>query len=84
MPEVYAEDALRFLLDDRRRLNLGDPDQYDSRKLLSAIYPLLTEDQQVELEAYIISWNLILRYLDLEGLTWRGLEQLYLLQAIPP
>jgi hypothetical protein len=83
MPEAYAEDASRFLLDDRRRLNLGDPDQYDSRKLISAIYPFLTEDQQAELEAYIISWNLILRYRGLEGLRWLGLERLYLLQAIP-
>jgi hypothetical protein len=26
VPAAYAEDALRFLLDDRRRLNLGEPD----------------------------------------------------------
>ena len=82
-PEAYAEEAFRFLLDDRRRLNLGDHEQYDSRKLLSAIYRFLTEDQRTELEAYIISWNLVFRYRRLEGLRWRGLEQLYLLQAIP-
>jgi hypothetical protein len=43
----------------------------------------LTSVSGAELEAYIISWNLILRYRGLEGLWWRGLEQLYLLQVIP-
>jgi hypothetical protein len=84
VPEAYAEDALRFLLGDRRRLNLGDNQQYDSRRLISAIYPFLTEAQRTELEAYIVSWNLVLPYRGVEGLKCRGLEQLYLLQAIPP
>ena len=84
VPDAYAEDVLRFLLDDSRRLNLGDHQQYDSRRLVSAIYPFLSEGQRSELEAYIVSWNLILRDRGLQGLRWRGLEQLYLLQAIPP
>jgi hypothetical protein len=83
VPEEYTEDALRFLLGDRRRLNLGDHQQYDSRKLISAIYPQLTEAQRAELETHIVLWDLVLPYRGLDGLRYRGLEQLYLLQAIP-
>ncbi|QIN80149.1 hypothetical protein GBA65_18310 [Rubrobacter marinus] len=83
VPDAYTGDVLRFLLGDRRRLNLGDHQQYDSRKLITAVYPLLTEARRTELETYIVSWDLILPYRGLEGLRYRKLEQLYLLQAIP-
>jgi hypothetical protein len=80
---MYADDALRFLLGDRRRLMLGDHEQYDSRTLISAIYPFLSRKQQVELEERILSWNLIRKYYGKDALAVRGLEQLYLLQEIP-
>lgn len=83
VPEEYAEDALRFLLGDRRRLNLGDHQQYDSRKLISAVYPLLTVAQRTALETHIVTWNTVFPYRGPEGLRYRGIEQLYLLQAIP-
>lgn len=83
VPELYAEDALRFLTGDTRRLELGDSEQYETRQLIKAIYPFLSADQRAELEDLILSYNLILSYRGIEGLRWRGLEQLYLLQEIP-
>lgn len=83
VPATYAGDALRFLLGDRRRLNLGDHEQYDSRTLITAIYRFLDREQQVDLEAYILSWNVIRKHYGKDALKFRGLEQLYLLQAVP-
>jgi hypothetical protein len=83
VPELYAEDALRFLTGDTRRLELGDSEQYDTRQLIKAIYPFLSTGQRNELEDLILSYNLILSYRGVEGLRWRGLEQLHLLQEIP-
>jgi hypothetical protein len=83
IPELYAEEAFQFLLEDRRRFELGDHEQYDSRQLISAIYPVLPDSQRVELEGAIIAYTPIRKYLGVEGLRRRGLESLYLLQAIP-
>jgi hypothetical protein len=83
VPELYAEDALRFLTGDTRRLKLGDSEQYDTRLLIKVIYPFLSADQRAELEDSILSYNPILRYRGIEGLRSRGLAQLYLLQDIP-
>jgi hypothetical protein len=83
LPELYADDAFRFLTGDKRRLDLGDHDQYDTRQLLKAIYSHLTVAQRVELEAFILSYNYIRKYAGVDGLRWRGIEQLYLLQAVP-
>ena len=84
MPELYADDALHFLAEDTRRLELGDTEQYDTRQLIKAIYPFLSTDQRVKLETSILSYNAVFRYLELYGLKRRGLEQLYLLHEIPP
>jgi hypothetical protein len=83
LPELYAEEACQFLLEDRRRFELGDREQYDSRQLISAIYPVLLDSQRAELEEAIIAYTPIRKHLGVEGLRWRGLESLYLLQAIP-
>lgn len=82
-PEVYSVDAFHFLMGDVRRLDLGDHDQYDTRQLLRAIYPHLTTVQRTELEGFILSYNYIRKYAGVNGLRWRGIEQLYLLQAVP-
>ncbi len=83
VPEVYAVDALQFLLADKRRLDLGDREQYDSRRLVRAIYPFLTDDQRAELEAFILSYTPVWKRGGIRALQLRGLEQLFLLQSIP-
>ncbi|MFL6227832.1 MAG: hypothetical protein ACJ741_03525 [Pyrinomonadaceae bacterium] len=81
--ETYADDACRFLTGDRRRLELGDHDQYDTRQLLKAIYPHLCESSRAELESFILSHIYIMKYSGVRGLRWRGIEQLRLLQSVP-
>jgi nucleoside phosphorylase len=83
LPEAYSVDAFRFLMGDIRRLDLGDHDQYDTRQLLKAIYPRLTQAQRAELDDFILSYDYIRKYAGVAGLRWRGIEQLYLLQAVP-
>ncbi len=83
VPERYATDTLQFLLADQRRLNLGDHEQYDSRQLIKAIYPFLSDSQRVKLESFILAYMPIWKYRGVRGLRWWRLEQLYLLQAIP-
>lgn len=83
LPDIYSADALGFLMGDVRRLDIGDHDQYDTRQLLRAIYPHLTTSQRAELETFILSFNYIRKRSGLRGLRWRGIEQLYLLQAVP-
>ncbi|RPJ78059.1 MAG: hypothetical protein EHM20_04835, partial [Alphaproteobacteria bacterium] len=53
-PEMYKDQALEFLCKDQRRLELGENAQYDSRRLVNAIYPFLSKDQQSELEEFIL------------------------------
>jgi len=83
VPEMYAEDALQFILADKRRLDLGDHEQYDSRQLVRAIYPFLTDDQRAELEAFILSYTPVWKRGGIRALQLRGLEQLFLLHSIP-
>jgi hypothetical protein len=83
VPEIYSHDAQRFLLSDQRRLDLGDHEQYDSRQVIKAIYPFLSVEERSELEGSITSYRPIRKHRGLRGLRWSGLEQLYLLQAIP-
>lgn len=83
VPEYYADDALRFLIGDNRRLELGESERYDARQLIRAIYPFLSADQRVKLETSILSYDPILGYRKVLGLRWRGLEQMYLLHEIP-
>ena len=82
-PEQYVGEALQFLLGDARRFNLGDHEQYESRQLIAAICPFLTGTQRSELEAGILASGRIWTYRGMSGLRWRGLDQLYLLQALP-
>jgi hypothetical protein len=83
VPEAYAGDALHFLTSDRRRLQLGDHDQHDTRQLLKAIYPHLDAGQRAEVEDFILSYKYIRKYAGVNGLRWRGIDQLHLLQSVP-
>ena len=83
IPETYAKDACAYLLQDQRRLNLGDNGEYDSRQLITAIYPFLTEQEQLEIEDFIISYSPIHKNPVIGDLRWRGVEQYRLLSSIP-
>jgi hypothetical protein len=83
VPQDYADDACTFLLTDQRRLDLGDHEQYDSRQVIRAIYPYLNDGQRAKLEAHILAYAPIRKFLGVNGLRWRGIEQLHLLQSIP-
>jgi len=79
-----TEDAFNFLISDRRRLDLGDHQQYDSRQLIKVIIPNLTNEQLVLLESAILSYVPLKKYHGIGALRWRGLEKLFLLQCLPP
>lgn len=83
VPDRFAEEAWRFLLEDRRRFHLGDSERYDTRQLITSIYPYLTPAQRIACEAAIIAWTFDEKPRDLLDLRWRGIHQLMLLQAIP-
>jgi hypothetical protein len=83
IPEMYAEDAFEFLLADRRRLDLGDHEQYDTRQVIRAIYPHLNYEQRTKLETFILSYAPIYKTLGIIALRMRGIEQFRLLQSIP-
>lgn len=83
VPDLYADDALDFLLADRRRLDLGEHEQFDTRQLITATYPFLTAARQAGLEDYIITTTRNWKVSRTEHLRWSGLDTLYLLQAIP-
>jgi hypothetical protein len=84
VPNVYAGEALHFLLADRRRFNLGEVgNRYDTRQLIKAIYPCLTAAQQCAFDDAVLSWTFDYRPHDLDDLAWRGTHQLSLLQAVP-
>ena len=75
---------MKHSIGDQRRLMLGDVDQYDTRQLIQAIHPFLTEEQRIKkLETQILSFAPIHKQWGIRALQLRGLEQLYLLQSIP-
>lgn len=80
---LFSEEALTFLTSDQRRLDLGDNEQYDTRQLIKAIVPHLTDEQFVRLQAAILSYKPIKKYRGIGALRWYGLEQFYLLQCLP-
>lgn len=82
-PDIYAADALRFLLVDDRRLQLGDNDQYESCQLVKAVVPFLPDAQRTGLESFLFTYAPVWRTWPTKttGVRWRGLETLYLLQS---
>jgi|GEM_PF-1163505 len=83
LAEVFSKEALDFLTADQRRLDLGDHQQYDTRQLIKAIIPHLSEELILKLEAAILRYEPIHKYRGVRALRWRGLEKLYLLQCLP-
>jgi hypothetical protein len=82
-PEVYAEDALNFIIGDRRRLQLGHNEQYESCQLVKTIMPFLSGARRMKLESFILGYAPIWRSWPTKktAVRWRGLESLYLLQS---
>lgn len=83
VPKIYAQDAFLYLIKDTKRLNLGDSEEYDSRRIISAIFPFLSNEYQIKLEIFIISYNPIRKKSVIGDLKWRGIEQYRLLRSIP-
>lgn len=83
VPDLYATDALDFLLGDRRRLQLGDLQCYDTARLIAAIYPVLSDQQRDALDDYILADMERPPARSLDELRWQALDKLHLLQAIP-
>ena len=54
-PKLYFEDIYEYIIEDKRRLQVGD-NNYDSYELIEAVYPYLNESQRNFIE------NLILNY----------------------
>lgn len=80
---LYVAEACEFLLSDRRRFDLGDFEQYDSRQLISALVPRLNDEQYLRLEAAILSYDPSGKVGIAKNLQWRGLDKLHLLHSLP-
>lgn len=79
-----ADDAAAFVVGDPRRLRLGPNDAYESRQLLRALAPLLTGDQFLALEQFVLAeTGHPLPWPELASLRWRGTDQLHLLRELP-
>ncbi|MFD2170556.1 NACHT domain-containing protein [Tumebacillus lipolyticus] len=77
----YASTALKFLLNDPRRLTIGEHDDYDSRALIKSIIPHLQKSQLHELEDFIMTQTPRYKNLKLYGYYYQQMCQLRLLQA---
>lgn len=82
MPEQWAGEALKYIIGDKRRLELGG-NWYDSMQLISKIHLQLSESQRLVLEYFILSYTPIRKHMGVRGLEYRGIQQLHLLCAIP-
>lgn len=83
-PEIYAREALMFLLADARRLTLGGYGLFESRRVIRAIFPHLSKEERNALETHVLNFDPIHKVLGIRALELRGLDQLHLLQSIPP
>lgn len=83
-PEVCANRAVAFLERDARRLDLGEHQQYETRRLVRAIVPHLDREQYERLETAIREYDDLWKAGGVHALRERGLKQLYLLQEVPP
>ncbi|MDA0246181.1 MAG: ATP-binding protein [Chloroflexi bacterium] len=82
-PKQYTNEAYHFFVSDIRRFDIGDLYQYDSRKLVTSISPYLTSSQIQQLEGRILNYMPSYKRRGLRGLQASGIEQYYLLSAIP-
>lgn len=83
--EEYSNDIYDFLMNDQRRLELGDHEQYDTCQLLQAAFPYFSETQKNDLQTLILNYLPIYKFPDMGAgvLRWSGLEQYRLLHSIP-
>ncbi len=81
-PEHFREDALTFLLEDGKRLILGDHDDFDSLKLIQALCPYLSPEQNARLEEAIIAYQRPIKGNAAQVLRSRELRYLRLLSAM--
>lgn len=81
----YSNEIYDFLAGDQRRLELGDHEQYDTRQLLHAVFPYLSDTQKDSLETIILNYLPIHKFPGMGAgtLRWSGLEQYRLLSSIP-
>ncbi|HEX2094842.1 MAG TPA: hypothetical protein VHG28_20755 [Longimicrobiaceae bacterium] len=80
-----AQEAVRFLVTDPRRLDLGENEAFETRKLIEAIAPHLPDGALQELEEVVLSQTGKIRsfYGGGHALRWRGADQLNLLRSFP-
>lgn len=85
--DPLADEAALYLLSDRRRLELGDRGNFDSRRLITLIGPHLSVTRRDELQAFLVAcsrdvkrWARGKRHL----LEYRGEDEMLLLEAFPP
>lgn len=86
-PELLADEAVQYLLDDPRRLDLGDREGFDSRRLITLISPHLDEVRRDELQNFIVACSLdVQRWKGRQKqlLDCRGMDEMLLLEAFPP
>ena len=79
----FHQEAYEYLTTDSRRLNIGESDQFETRRLIRAIYPNLEKQQRENLEKYILKYDPINKNLGVDGLRRRGIEQYRILLSIP-
>ncbi len=84
--EHYPSEILDYLLSDIRRFQIGHSGQYDSRRLIKAVFPHLNSSQQQRLEDAILSYRKERRAstpVEWWSFYLSGMEQFRLLDAIP-
>lgn len=84
--EQYPSEILDYLLGDERRFQIGHSAQYDSWRLIKAVFPHLNSSQRQRLESAILAYR-EKRHESLPVEYWSfylsGIEQFRLLDAIP-
>lgn len=83
LPEKYAAEAFNYLVHDTRRLYLGESQVFESRTLLKAIVPFLTEEETSEIEKGILLLSAPATFERLEELEYRHINQMFLFQSFP-
>lgn len=91
LPEAHAHDISQYLLADVRRLALGPYSDVhrESRELIAAIVPHLSEQARLSLERHLLSWHYMRHDPDLEPsdrrdrARWNRQHRLRLLRAFP-
>ncbi len=84
VPEDYAVEALEFLITDARRLTLGADEVFNSRQLIKAIVPHLTQEQSGKLEAAVLFLQKFIGFPYKKYPRYCFLQQFYLMSSFLP